>query len=221
MNAKNYIAYDTCPMLCTEDDEGSAQTPNGSFSYLFKTCESELDLDWSEEVDPTVGVPSTKINASITFRKPKNNEVAVNRPNLYDDETQWQTTEESEEDSNPFEQASSQMTESDYLKLMERTWFLVKETKESRHKWLASPFILRQKLFDVLSRKSAPLSNDFLFEKSDLTKTTTIRSNSIPSLEATNLIFAKSLPSRRRRSTLKFTADSGETVTSFFSFLRK
>lgn len=221
MNAKNYIAYDACPILCTEDEEGSAQTPNGSFGYLFKTCESELEMDWNEEVESAVGVPSTKINASLTFRKPKNNEMNSNRLNCYDDETQCETTEESEEDLNPFEPSSSQMTESDYLKLMERTWFLVKETKESKHKWLASPFILRQKLYDVLSRKSAPLSNDFLFEKSDLTKTTTIRSNSIPSLEATNLIFAKSMPSRRRRSTLKVTADTDKTVTSFFSFLRK
>lgn len=176
MNAKNQIIFETCPDLSSDDEEGYAQTPMRSCHIVFGTCESNLEINSTEETNSIAGMPSTKMNESIRFRKPINVDVVGNPPNSNDFDTQCETTEEdSDEDCDTFVPATFQMSQVEYLRLVEKTWFLVKETKESRYKGLLSPILLRQKMYDVLTRKSAPLSNEILFEKCDLTKTETIR----------------------------------------------
>ena len=82
------------------------------------------------------------------------------------------------------EEAENLITEEDYLYLMERTFYLVKEAKESRHRPLASPSILRNKMYEFLSRKSSPLETHMLFEEVDLEQHQTImRRKSLPSNE--------------------------------------
>jgi hypothetical protein len=116
------------------------------------------------------------MNESITFRKPINIDIVGHHSNPNDFDTQCGTTEEdSDEDCDTFVPVSFQMSQVEYLNLVEKAWYLVKETKESRYRGLLSPVLLRQKMYDILTRKSAPLSNEILFEKCDLTKTETIR----------------------------------------------
>ena len=116
------------------------------------------------------------MNESITFRKPINVDFVGYHSGSNDFDTQCDTSEEdSDEDCDTLVQASFQMSRVEYLNLVEKSWFLVKEAKESRYRGLLSPILLRQKMYDVLTRKSAPLSNEILFEKCDLTKTETIR----------------------------------------------
>ena len=94
------------------------------------------------------------------------------------------------------EEAGNLITEEDYLYLMERTFYLVKEAKESRHRPLASPLILRNKMYEFFSRKSSPLETHMLFEEVDLEQHQTImRRKSLPS----NEFLYKHIPQNSRR----------------------
>jgi hypothetical protein len=222
MNAKSHIIFDTCPDLSSEDEEGYAQMPMTSCHIVFGTCESNLEINSTEETDSVAGMPWTKMNESITFRKPINVDVVGHHSGSNDFDTQCETSEEdSDEDCDTFVPASFQMSRAEYMNLVEKSWFLVKEAKESRYRGLLSPILLRQKMYDVLTRKSAPLSNEILFEKCDLTKTETIRWNSVKGLELTDHTFSKSMPKRLRGKTHKNTSDLEKAVSKFFSFLSK
>ena len=170
--------------MCIEFVEGEAQAPNDSFNFVFLQDDTPRESDTEEEFSPTLGLPSQCINTSITFKKPSNTTKGP-KSAIFDEDTQCETqSDDSDLLSNCSEEDFCSMSEEDYLHLMERTSFLVREAKESKRRGLMSPSLLRNKMYDLLSRKSTPLEANFLFEEGDLDKSEAIVGrNSFPSLE--------------------------------------
>lgn len=205
---------------CDSDEEGVAQTPNISFNKLRKRSDDEISIDHDDEKRVSVLIPSSKINSSITFKKPTNKIEYSKRGNSFEAETSCDSSANESDDESPCMTPEEAMfSEQQYLALMRRTYFVVKETKQAKFKGLSSPVLLRSKLYDLLSMKSTPCDTDMLFEEGDLNRHTTIKRNSEP-MVYTPKTFSSSLKATkpRRRTSAKLSLQN-DSVSSFFDFL--
>lgn len=210
-----------CEYLNTEDEESSIQIPHESNNKGFCVREGELEELDTDKISPLLHAPSCRINTSITFKKPSNYKFPTTRASSYDADTQCDSVDsDSDEDSPIIAEPQWKMTPTDYLKLMERTWFLVKETKERRFRGLASPIVLRHKLYEILSRHSAPANPDFLFVQGDLGKGSTIRRFSAPWIQSPEEVYEKQARRPKRKHSSK-TNGFESAMNSLFKFLTK
>lgn len=147
------------------------------------TCEGSGEStptfsDTDENFTSSVGIPSIGLHTSLTFKKPTNDE---SKSNFCEQDTQCDTMTTESDEELVSEEAECQMTEEDYVYLMERTFYLVKDTLDRRHSPLRSPIVLRKKIHGIISNRPSIMEPDLLFEEGSLEKTTTIqRRRSVP-----------------------------------------
>lgn len=203
-----------------EGEEGTAQIPkhHGSDTYL------EIDDDCIEEHEDehqlSVPMSPSMIKTSIKFKKPSNETPKFQRINSYELETQCDTSEsESDDEDNLMTSEQAQIAEEQYLFIMERAYYLVRETKESRHRTLLSPIVLRHKLYEMLAYKTTPVQTDMLFEEANLAKNETLRGPSFLKLEETSRKFSKTYSKKlhKRRKTTKPEADMFSQLLNFLT----
>ena len=200
-----------------DQDEGCAQTPNSSSNWLFIVSDETDALEKEEECNHAVISMSSKVNSSIKFRRPSNAKPWNIRSSSYDEDTQCDTCEdESDDDSIVMTEEEAQTSREQYLRLMHRTYYVVKETKEARYRGLLSPILLRNKLYDFLAVKTTPVEADMLFEVCDFKKTPTIRQKSRSVMENTQ---NQRLSKTFNKKSLRRSMDKGETVEEAFSSL--
>lgn len=201
-----------------EIEEGVIQTPKNTNGCSFIRGWDSKCLEKEDESNPSIAVPFCKVNRSIVFRKPTNFEKVATRSSSYDADTQCDSLgDESDDSLGSITEEQAYLSEREYMRLMTRTFYLVKETKESRHKGLASPHVLRNKLYDLLSRKTTPVDPEYFFQECDYSKNATIRRLSTPKLANTKASFSKSF---NRKSRAKTTHTKNGIETAFDSVMQ-
>lgn len=200
-----------------DEEEGCAQTPNSSSNWLFIVSDEADALEKEEECNLAMISLSSKVNSSIKFRRPSNAKTWNKRSSSYEEDTQCDTLEdESDEESIVMTEEEAQTSRAQYLRLMQRTYYVVKETKEARYRGLLSPILLRNKLYEFLAVKTTPVEPDMLFEVCDFKKTPTIRQKSRSVIENTR---NQKLSQTFNKKSLRRSMGKGETVEEAFSSL--
>jgi hypothetical protein len=106
------------------------------------------------------------------------------------------------------------MSEREYMLLTQRVFYLVHETKESKYKGLISPILLRNKMYDFLSTRSLPSTDDLLFEECDFSISPQIRSYP-DTMKKMNVASEK----MRVRRSISSSAKKVRPFTSLFDYL--
>jgi hypothetical protein len=106
------------------------------------------------------------------------------------------------------------MSERDYMLLTQKVFYLVQETKNSKHKGFLSPILLRNKMYEFLSARSLPSTDDLLFEECDFAISPQIRS--YPDTMKRKKFISESLRVKRTKSYL---AKNNQAFTSLFDYL--
>ncbi|CAI2385197.1 unnamed protein product [Moneuplotes crassus] len=217
--------------ISTEEcDEGIKQPIRGGkeLSQIFIQKEDDtLDCtptfsDMDENFSSFIGMPSLTVNTSLTFKKPTNEEFK----GIFEELTQCDSINTDSEGEHLFDEAQCLMDEEEYVELMERTFFLVKDSLDRRFRPLLSPTLLKNKMYRILQQRPSLVEQDILFEEGALEKSTTIkRTKSLPM----NRLWRKISPKFRSRKT-RFDARSKvfssrknqeSQISYLFKFLEK
>lgn len=118
------------------------------------------------------------------------------------------------------------MDEQDYVELMERTFFLVKDARDRRFRPLLSPSLLKNKMYGILHKRPSLVEQDLLFEEGDLEKSTRIkRTKSLPMSRLWRKISPKSQTRKTKfdaRSKVFSSRKNQESQVSYlFKFLKR
>lgn len=199
----------------TEDYEGIAQMPNSSSTWLSLSNHENCSIDSEDELSPVVFRYSNGVKPSLVVKKPTNGINLAKKDSRWENDTNYDSSaSDSDEEVHAITEEQSLMSEREYMLLTQRVFYLVQETKESKYKGLLSPIILRNKMYDFLSSRSLPSTDELLFEEWDFSISPQIRSYP-DTMEKRNFASA-SIKAKRWTSS---SAKKSQPFTSLFDYL--
>ena len=158
-------------------NEGHSHMPKASDEFLFLSIDESCTKESEDELSPAISRLSFGIKPSLVIKKPSNSINLDQSGGKSDYNTNYDSSaSESDEETQGILEEKSQMSEREYLMLTQKVFYLVQETKDSKHKGLLSPILLRNKMYDFLAERSLPSSDDMLFEECDFATSPQIRS---------------------------------------------
>jgi hypothetical protein len=189
--------------------------PSTSNTYLCFSTDENWTIDSEDELSPAISRFSNWIKPSIVIKKPTNRINLDQKDSKWDENTNYDSSaSESDEENQGITEEQSKMSERDYMLLTQKVFYLVQETKNSKHKGFLSPILLRNKMYEFLSARSLPSTDDLLFEECDFAISPQIRS--YPDTMKRKKFISESLRVKRTKSYL---AKSNQAFTSLFDYL--
>lgn len=163
-----------------ESDEDFVQLPNssgyrstGSHPY----CGSKVSLDSSDSHNKG---GCFEVRKSLEFKKPSNLSPSKSSGSNFDSDTQCDTLDsDSEEEIFTMTEEEFKISQKNYQIIVQRSYTLVREAKESKFRGLSSCMILRNKLFELYSQKELESSPDLFFTEFNFSSEETIRNGCV------------------------------------------
>lgn len=163
-----------------ESDEDFVQLPNssgyrstGSHPY----CGSKVSLDSSDSHNKG---GCFEVRKSLEFKKPSNLSPSKSSGSNFDSDTQCDTLDsDSEEEIFTMTEEEFKISQENYQIIVQRSYTLVREAKESKFRGLSSCMILRNKLFELYSQKELESSPDLFFTEFNFSSEETIRNGCV------------------------------------------
>ncbi|CAI2384968.1 unnamed protein product [Moneuplotes crassus] len=220
-------AINTPSQECNEDTDFSIRRNKCKGQVLANKGDASTDCtptfnDVDENFSSAIGLASLTVKTSLTFKKPTNQE---SKTHSFDEDTQCESFTDSDGDVT-LEDNECMMSEEEYVDLMEKTFFLVKDALDRRFRPLLSPTILKNKMYSILRKSPVLVEPDLLFEEGALEKSITMKRtrshpttplcNRMVSIHANRKIYFDSM---KKASSVRGQKES--QISALFSFLRK
>lgn len=163
-----------------ESDEDLVQVPNssgyrsaGSHPYWG----SKVSLDLSDNKNK---IGCFEVRKSLEFKKPSNFSPSKSIGSNFDSDTQCDTSDsDSEEEIFTMTEEEFKISQENYQIIVQRSYTLVREAKESKFRGLSSCAILRNKLFELYSQNELECSSDLFFTEFNFSLEETIRNGCV------------------------------------------